>query len=228
MRTTGLRATSDLVHRVFIVTREVVRETRALRRAVKKMPKPVPWDWAAPRMLPIFAGPSFDPPGEPLVRARSEVGPMVEFGLDLGGVFTYVDEAVARRWECSREQLMARALRNLGERASRIQRTQVISGVMSGRSITMLRDRPKWASSLILAPDELFRLFGDHDQILGMPSTSCLVSLPSDTPTRIVADILVDLERGIRRPLWLNPFVVSDGRIIWSDDQEAEDDDDWS
>ena len=60
MRTTRLRATSDLVHRVLTVTGEVARETRALQRAVKKMPKPVPWDWAAPRMLPILCGPSFD------------------------------------------------------------------------------------------------------------------------------------------------------------------------
>lgn len=137
MRMTRLRATSDLVHRAFNVTGEVLRETRALRRGVKRMPKPVPWDWAAPRLLPIFSGPSLDGPGEPLIR-----------------------------------------------------------------------------------------LFGDHDQILGTPSESCLVSLPMDTPSHIVADILVDFERGTLRPLWLDPFIVSNRQISWSDDVEARDDDD--
>lgn len=151
---------------------------------------------------------------------------MVQFGIDLGGVFTYVDEAVAQRWECSREQLMERALRNLADRASRVAKTQVIAGVMSGRSIRILQDRPKWASSLILAPDELFRLFGDHDQILGLPTTSCLVSLPVDTPAPNVADILIDFERGTLRPLWLDPFVVSERRITWTDDLEPDEGED--
>ena len=226
MRTTRLRATSNLVHRAFNVTGEVLRETRAMRRGVKRMPKPVPWDWAAPRMLPIFSGPSLDGPGEPLIRARAEVGPMVQFGVDLGGAFMYVDEAVAQRWECSTEQLMDRALRNLSKRAGRIEGMQVVSGVMSGRSIRILRDRPRWASSLILAPNELFRLFGDHDQILGAPTESCLVSLPMDTPSHVVADILVDFERGTLRPLWLDPFIVSNQQISWGDEVEAGDEDD--
>lgn len=225
MGTTRLRATSAIVHRVLKVTGEVARERRALHRAAKRMPRPVSWDWAAPRLLPILAGPSFDPPGEPLIRARSELGPMVEFGIDLVGVFTYVDVAVAQRWECTAEQLMARGLQNLHERASRIPMEQVVTGVMSGRAIRILQDRPRWASSLILVQDELFRLFGDHDQFLGTPTASCLLSLPIHTPPRIVADILVEFEQEALRPLWLDPFVVSDRRVTWSDDLETDDDD---
>ena len=223
MATTRLRAASDVIVRMLTVTGEVARETRALQRAVKKMPSPVSWDWAAPRILPILCGPSFDRPGEPLVRARSEVGPMVQFGIDLGGVFTYVDEPVARRWECSRDQLMDRALKNLHDRACRIRETQVVSGVMSGRSIRLLRDRPGWASSLILDPEGLFRLFGDHDQVVGTPTASILLSMPIDTPARIVAEIIVDFERDTMRSLWLDPFVVSDRQIIWCLDDDDED-----
>jgi hypothetical protein len=214
---------TDLVHRMFHVTTEVARETRALHRAIKAMPKPMPWDWAAPRLLPILSGPSFDPPGEPLVRVRSEIGPMVEFGVDLGKVFTFVDVAVARRWECSPDQLLQRSLQNLDDRAARIDQRHVSVGVMSGRSIRILRDRPRWASSLVLAPEHLFRLFGDHDQVIGAPSVSCLVSLPMDTPTRIVADIVVDLEIRALRPLWLDPFFIEDRRVVWSADEGDDD-----
>jgi hypothetical protein len=149
---------------------------------------------------------------------------MVQFGVDLGGVFTYVDEAVARRWECSAEQLMDRALANLAVQASRVQGRQVATGVMSGRSIRILRDRPAWASSLVLIPAELFRLFGDHDQVLGTPTPSCIVSVPIDTPPHTVAEILIDFERGTLRALWLDPFVVEDRRLIWSDDEDDDED----
>lgn len=224
MRSTRLRATPDLVHRVLSITGEVARERRALRRGAKRMPKPVPWDWAAPRLLPLLAAPSFDPPGDPLIRARSEAGPMVEFGIDLGGAFACVDESVARRWECSSEQLMERALRNLGDRASRLPGTLVAAGVVSGRAIRLVRDRPQWAASLILVPDELFRLFGDQDQILGTPTGSCLISFPIDTPTQVVVDIVVDIESASARPLWIDPFVVSNRQMIWSADIEADED----
>lgn len=225
MSTTRRRVTRDIVHRVLSVTGEVAREHRALQRGIKRMPKPVPWDWAAPRLLPILSGPSFDPPGAPLVRYRSEVGPMVQFGVDLGGVFTYVGEMVARRWECSAAQLMDRALANLAAQAGRVQESQVAFGVMSGRSIRILRGKPRWASSLVLVPDELFRLFGDHDQVIGTPTSSCIVSLPIDTPSRTIAEILVDFERDTLRSLWLDPFVIEDRQLAWcdADPEEGED-----
>jgi hypothetical protein len=220
MRTTGLRVTSDLVHQAFRVTSDLAHERRAMQRAIRRMPKPMPWAWAEPRLLPFVSGPSFDGRGEALVRTRAPIGPMVEFGVDLGGLFTFVDEVVAQRWECTPQQLMGRALLNLEDRASRIQRTDLVSGVMNGRRITMLRGRPTWASSLVLVPQQLFRLFGDHDQIVGTPETACLVSLPIDTPGQVVADIVVQLEWHARRPLWVNPFVVTDGHLTWVDDLE--------
>jgi hypothetical protein len=216
MGVTRLRATTKLVKGILTLTAATARETRALHRAARKMPKPMPWDWAAPRMLPILCGPSFDPPGESLVRARSELGPMVQFGVDLGGVFAYVDTPVAQRWECTPAQFMERALHNLHERASHIPKTQVVTGVMSGRSIRVLSDRPDWASSIVLDREHLFRLFGDHDQVVGAPTMSCLVSLPIDTPPNVVADILVDFEReAYPRILWLDPFLIEDRRISW-------------
>jgi hypothetical protein len=224
MRTTSLRATSDLVHQLLRTTADGTRESRDFRRAVKRMPKPMPWEWASPRLVPFLSGPSLDKPGESLVRIRSDIGPMVEFGVDLGGVFTFVDERVAQRWECSPQQLLERSLHNLETSAGRIQVKQVVSGVMSGRSIRLLRDRPRWASSIVLVPEVAFRLFGDHDQFLGTPHAACLVSLPIDTPPPIVAEILVDFERASRRPLWLDPFVVEHREISWSDDYGSDGD----
>ena len=38
------------------------------------MPRPVTWDWAKPRLMPLIAGPRNDMPGEGLVRTSAEVG----------------------------------------------------------------------------------------------------------------------------------------------------------
>jgi len=135
---------------------------------------------------------------------------------------------VAERWECSFGQLLDTALRNLGHRAARIGLDRVQGGVLSGREVRLLRGRPRWASSMLLAPEALFRLFGSHDQILVAPAADCLVSFPLDTPSLTVADTVVDFERASRRPLWLDPFVISDGKLTWVQpaDEDAEDDED--
>jgi len=121
---------------------------------------------------------------------------------------------------------MERSLQNLQRRAARIEITDVRSGVMSGRAIRLLRDRPKWATSLLLVPDELFRLFGSHDQWLGTPTTSVLVSINADAPPPVVAEIVFDFESGALHPLWLGAFGLSDGQIRWCDDATDDDDDD--
>ena len=187
------------------------------------MPNPVPWDWAAPRLMPLLSGPQFDDPDLPIVRLTSELGPAVEFGLDLGGVFLTVDRHVAERWECSSEQLMDRGLANLRERAAKVTPDQVVAGVMSGHTIRILRDRPAWASSILLDLPTIHRLFGTHDQLLAAPTTSCLVSLPLDTPTRIAAEIVIDFE-GPLTSLFLDPFVLEDGLLTWGGNADDEGD----
>jgi hypothetical protein len=215
-----VRQTVDVIR----FTAHVARRQRELRRAVRRMPNPVPWDWAGRRLMPLLAGPQFDAPGEPIVRVTSELGPTVEFGLDLGGVFLTVDQLVAERWECSPDQLLERSLANLRERAARMEANRVVSGVLSGRAVRILQDRPAWASSVLLDLPSIHRLFGTHDQVLAAPITNCLVSLPIDTPPRIAADIVVSFE-GPLTSLFLDPFVLEDGCLIWEgslpDDEDA-------
>jgi hypothetical protein len=43
-------ASRAAIGRIATVAVAVVREQQALRRAVKRIPKPVPWTWARPRV----------------------------------------------------------------------------------------------------------------------------------------------------------------------------------
>jgi hypothetical protein len=190
------------------------RQRREFDRALKAVPRPVPWEWAAPRMMPLLSGPRFDDAAEPLVRAPSPLGPLIEFGLPVGPWFARVDRPVAERWEATVDQLLGRAMANLREATASIDATIVTTGVMSGRAVRLLDGRPPWASSLLLDRDALLRVFGSQDQILAAARTDCLLSMPLETPSRVFAEIAVDLERE-DQSLWLDPFLLENGELVW-------------
>jgi hypothetical protein len=202
-----------VAHNVRFVA-HVLRERKATERAAKRMPKPVPWDWAMPRLVPLLSGPSIDTPDLPIVRTTAGPGCAIEFGMDVGGAYLLVDARVAERWECRPEQLRDVALANLRRRTRQVSPASLSTGTFSGRIVRMWRG-PRYAASLVLLEDELVRLFGSHDQVLATPSQSFLISFPVDTPGRVLADTVVDLEMGEALPLWFDPFLLHDGHLIW-------------
>jgi hypothetical protein len=198
-------------------TARVIKDDRAFRRAAARMPKPVPWDWARPRLMPLLAQPCVDLPGEERIRIVAEPGCAVEFGIDLGGHFPIVDRVVAERWECTVEQLNEAAIANLQRRAAALPAASIQHAVRSGHAFRLLRMPLGCASSLLLVPDELRRLFGRHDQVLAAPGRHTLLSFPVDAPTMAAAEITVDIERDELAPLFLAPFYLCDGNLIWDD-----------
>ena len=100
--------------RAAAVAKQLLREEQAMRRAARLMPRPVPWEWAKPRIVPLLAGPNLDGAGEPLVRAVAAPGCALVFGLEVGQAYPLVDEVVAQRWECTAEQIHEVGMANLG------------------------------------------------------------------------------------------------------------------
>jgi hypothetical protein len=212
-------ASSRVARDVADVAAAIAREVRALRRADRIMPHPVPWHWAASRVLPLLAGTGIDPPGEALVRAVAEPGCAVEFGLWVGSALPLVDATVAERWECSPEQIRETAFANLRRRAAELGPVAVSTATFNGRLFRVSAARP-WISSLVLVPEELMRLFGDQDQVIAAPGRSLLVSCGTQTPADVIADVIVGLEMGQAHPLALDPFVVSGRRLYWESPEE--------
>jgi uncharacterized protein YtpQ (UPF0354 family) len=201
---------------------EILQEERAAARAIRRMPKPVRWEWAKPRLVPLLAGPRIDPEGESLVRVVMDPGVAVVFGLDLGAAFPLVDDAVSTRWESSAEQIREVATSNLERWAAELEPRIVRTATMSGHQIRLIQDRPGWASSIVLVPEELRRLFGDHDQIFAAPRRDTLLNFQPDIPSRVAGEIVVDFEAGATYPLMLDPFGLEDGTLSWggADDWE--------
>ena len=116
----------------------VLKEERTVARVAKRVPRPMPWDYARPRIVPLLCGPSFDRPGEEVMRAVAGPGCAIEFGVDLGGVLPLVDRPVAERWECTSEQICEVALANLRRRLDRLPASAATAGALSGRIIRTL------------------------------------------------------------------------------------------
>jgi hypothetical protein len=203
----------------------ILRHDRGVARASRGIPKPVPWDWAERRILPLLAGPYIggDPP---LVAGRSDLGCALFYGFPLGPGFGLVDEIVAERWERTVDQLHSQALANLATRAARLGPEIVTRATLGGRIVRTTDRRPTWATSLLLVPDELKRLFGSHDQLFVTPSWERLMSFDPDVPTLAMAHIAVDFEGSARYPLMLDPFALVDGKVEWCPEIDP-DDDDW-
>jgi len=209
--------------------RAIIAEQRALRRAARAMPERATWEWVAPRLMPLIAGPRIDRPGDPIVRVVSGIGPALVFGVDLGGVLPVVDRRVAERWERTSDEIHQAAMANLRARAARVAPAAVVEATMSGRIFRIVR-RPKGAAaSLILLPDEIERLFGPVPQLLAAPAPGALLSFPPQIPPWAAAEIAFEFEAREPFPLMLDPFVYEHGTVRWQQDEDPEDPDQrWS
>ena len=71
------------------------------------------------------------------------------------------------------------------------------------------------ATSVLLVPDALRRIFGDGDQIFTAPSRGLLLAFPIETPTESIDLLTEEAQRLDPHPLLLAPFRLSTGRLTW-------------
>lgn len=198
---------------------DMLREHRRLVRASRAIPKPVPWEWAKPRLMPLLAGPYLGQ--DPLVTVVGEPGCAVVFGIEVDRTYMVVDRPVSERWEVSDAQLEGSAQANLRRRAGRIDATSLTHGTISGRIVRVLETVP-WASSLLLEHAELVRVFGHDDQVFAAPKRETLLSFTPEAPPHVIAQIVEDYEHRAAWPLLLDPFFLSEGRLVWQEAEEGE------
>jgi hypothetical protein len=117
--------------------------------------------------------------GEPF-RVTLPPGIPTGFGIDIGPAFLLVGQTLLAGWPVGPADLVARALSNLRERTRPIRARDLVTADIDGVPARVLQSGLGCASALVLAPDELRRILGDHPQCLLAPMRDVLVSLPSD------------------------------------------------
>ncbi len=175
----------------------------AVAEALQSIPDGTPWAWAALRVLPAVRGEriqviadvelerlGFEPlTGYPTL----DMPPGIEVTcvIEADVVQVTVSQEHLDAWEMTIEQVMRAAMANL-RRAAGSWRGRVYDDTYEGARVRLLEGWPHWASSLVLAPDDLMRLFGGEDQLFVAPYQCNLISLPIDVDRDIAAD-LVDM-----------------------------------
>lgn len=188
-----------------------------IESAIKALPTEITWDWAAPRLLPLFErGYGEGIHGDQMINTVSHLGVGIGFGIDFGPMLGRVTQSMARQWEASVEQIEHAAFAHLSEAAATVSRSDLRSVVHRGHLFRALSTHGGWASSLVLSDaDHLTRIFGTRDAIFTVPSRNALIALAPATPEWAVAEVSLELESMDPHPLRLEPFVMADGVVRW-------------
>lgn len=188
-----------------------------LRNALASIPDDLNWEWAEPRLTPLFEradGGSI--PGDPALHAVTPLGVAVGFGIEVGPTFARVTSSMAERWETSLEQIETAAFRHLAATVAGVGSNDIQHVVHHGHLVRCLPEPGGWASSAILAgTNELTRIFGPQDQVFTVPARNMLLSFDASAPNNVIADLTVLLEGSDPHPLMLDPFYLLDGELQW-------------
>lgn len=193
-----------------------------IRDALAGLPAEMTWDWARPRLVPLFErGYAEGVAGDPMINTVTALGVGIGFGIDLGPMLARVTRSLAERWEVSVEQLETAAFSHLAEVASTVTGRDLQPVVHQGHFYRALGVPHGWASSMVLAgEEELTRIFGPQDQVFTAPARNSLFAFDASTPSRAIAEITIQFEALDPHPLEMDPFVLLDGTLSWDGQRE--------
>lgn len=203
-----------------------VATSEAMADALQHIPKDMPWGWSALRVMPTVRGERIQVmedieleelgfrPSSTYPSVHLPPGVDVTFAVDVDVVSLHVDQRQLDVWDMPVEQVLPVAMSNL-RRTVGTWKGRAYRDTYEGVPVRMLKGWPAWASSLVLLPDELKRIFGEEDQIFVAPYTCNLISLPGDTDPDLAADV-VDLFGLVNPPsllIGMPLFRLRDGQL---------------
>jgi hypothetical protein len=172
------------------------------------------WEDVAGDILPVFerARP-FTYEVEPPAHAVVPPGVTVGFGVDLGLAFARVGAAQLEGWPVDLAELTERALRNLRRRARHARDYDLVREPIGGFPTVAFQSRDGWASTAVLVPEAIERLFGADPALLIAPSRDLLVRLPDDVDLAFATWLAEEFEADDPNALRLEAFEWRDGTV---------------
>jgi hypothetical protein len=172
------------------------------------------WHDVEDEILPIFerARPfayEIDPPAQAMVPPGVTIG----FGVDLGLAFGRISVVHLEGWPIDLPGLTERALRNLRKRARHATDYDLVSDAVDGVPTTVFQSRDGWASTTILVPEAIERLFGRAPALFVAPSRDLLARLPIDVDLEFATWLTEEFEATDPNALRLEAFEWRDGRV---------------
>lgn len=196
---------------------------REVMHALDEIPADFGWDWARDRLVPVLERPGADPmPDDPQLSAVAACGIGYGFGIDIGVAFTRVNESLAALWDRDERTIRDVVLANLRRRIHDEDPSFEVPDDPGGALVVRALTTPDgMASSVLILPDVLVRIFGRADQVFTAPNRSLVLAFPVETPPEAIAEVSRDAERLDPHPLGLEPFRLIDGRLTWDGSREV-------
>jgi hypothetical protein len=174
------------------------------------------FDWAdvVDDILPIFErarpiGVEVDPPARTVVPPGVTIG----FGVDLGLAFARVSVVHVAAWPVDLPALTERALRNLRKRARHATDYDLVEEPVGGVPAMAFQSRDGWASTAVLIPEAIERVFGRAPGLFIAPSRDLLVRLPPDVDLEFATWLTEEFETADPNALRLEAFEWRDGMM---------------
>ena len=172
------------------------------------------WEDVAEDVLPVFerARPftyGIEPPAQAVVPPGVTVG----FGIDLGLAFARVGVATLEAWPVDVDGLTERALHNLRRVARHARDYDLVTEPVGGVMTTVFQSRDGWASTAVLVPEAIGRVFGADPALLIAPSRDLLVALPVDVDIEFATWLAEEFESEDPNALRLEAFEWRDGTV---------------
>jgi len=166
----------------------VIPDPETVLRAIEAAPALNDWSAVRSLVIPVLPRARPDPPGyPPPLRRLLSPGVVVGFGVDIGPAFMIVTEEQCAVMGVSIADLVAQALANLGARADLVRPEELYRDEENGAVIAALQTGRSIASTLLLVPDQLRRLFGPQPRLFVAPMRDVLLGFPADTDLAVAA-----------------------------------------
>src|SRR4051812_3476268 len=184
----------------------------AVFKAMGGLPPDLDWPTMAPNVVPILPRRRPMPPmaGEPF-RVTLPPGIPTGFGIDIGPAFLVVGSSLLETWPIGPADLVATALDNLRARMRIVRARDLVGQAIDGVPVRVLQSGLGCASALLLAQDELERIFGREPQCLIAPMRDLLISMPAATDGSFVAWLNDEFAMMDPNGLELDAFSLGEG-----------------
>ena len=193
----------------------VTADIDTILAAIQQFDPELSWKKARDRILPMlprvrpFPGAAID-----LVRAMVPPGILVSFGIDLGPAISFVGPPLLERWKIRPPALSAAALTNVRRLAMRCDPNDLVRDRVADIPVAVLQSGLGIASTLILVPDTIERLFGPGDHLFLVPMRDILLRLPADVDLEFAAWLAAEWEALDPNCLHLGAFRYARGAIV--------------
>jgi hypothetical protein len=201
-------------HRHNVTSSGVRHDPRLLRALGRIDANGFTWETVAQDILPLFerARPMSIAAAPPVLTALPP-GVSVGFGVDAGPAFMRISTAHLAKWAIDLRTLTDQALANLRARTRALDARDVRLGQIDGIAVDLFESGDGWASTTVLLPDAMSRLFGAGPSLFIAPWRDLLVRLPPEVDLSFATWLTEELESEDPNALRLEAFEWRDGAM---------------